>query len=145
MAWVLDCSVALAWGLPDERSARAERFLKDLSASESLWVPSLWWYELSNGLTVARRRHRVADADVERLVELYRALPVQTDDAAGPDLVGRLRGVADTYDLSAYDAAYLELAQRRGLRLATLDRALARAARKAGVDVLGRRVGRSHT
>ncbi|MCH7748859.1 MAG: type II toxin-antitoxin system VapC family toxin [Acidobacteria bacterium] len=91
---------------------------------------------MSNGLRVARRRHRVAHADVERLVELYRALPVRTDDAAGPDLLGRLRAVADAYDLSAYDAAYLELAQRRGLRLATLDRALARAARKAGVDAL---------
>ena len=138
MSWVLDCSVALAWGLPDECSARAERFLTALSASDALWVPSLWWYELSNGLTVARRRHRVADAEIERLVELYRALPVRTDDAAGPDLLRRLRTVADTYNLSAYDAAYLELAQRRGLRLATLDRALARAARKAGVDVLGR-------
>ena len=74
MAWVLDCSVALAWGLPDERSAWAERFLTDLSASDALWVPSLWWYELSNGLTIASRRHRVADAEIERLVELYRAL-----------------------------------------------------------------------
>ncbi len=138
MSWVLDCSVALAWGLPDERSARAERFLTGLSASDAFWVPPLWWYELSNGLTIASRRHRVADAEIERLVELYRALPVRTDDAAGPDLLGRLRAVADTYNLSAYDAAYLEVAQRRGLRLATLDRALARAARKAGVDVLGR-------
>ncbi len=138
MAWVLDCSVALAWGLPDERSARAERFLTGLSAPDPLWVPSLWWYELSNGLTVARRRHRVADAEVERLVALYRALPIRTDDATGADLLGRLRAVADTYTLSAYDAAYLELAQRRGLGLATLDRGLARAARKAGVEILGR-------
>ena len=56
MNWVLDCSLALAWALPDETSKRAERFLAGLGQETLLWVPALWWYELANALTMAHRR-----------------------------------------------------------------------------------------
>lgn len=136
MDWVLDCSPALAWALPDETSKRADRFLSEVSRKSVLWVPALWWYEMANALTMAQRRQRLAEADRMRLVELYGMLPIQTDTHLIPDVMWRFHALAQEYGLSAYDAAYLELAQRRGLGLATLDRRLIKAARKAGVKVI---------
>ena len=96
----------------------------------------MWWYEIANALTMARRRHRLVEADRSRLIELYRMLPVQTDSVLSSETIRTLQVLADEYGLSAYDAAYLELAQRRGLGLATLDRRLATAARGAGVNLV---------
>ena len=76
MNWVLDASLALAWALPDETSRQADRFLARVSRESTLWVPALWWYEIANALTVARRRHRVAEEDTLRLVQLYATLPL---------------------------------------------------------------------
>ncbi|MBI4481576.1 MAG: type II toxin-antitoxin system VapC family toxin [Acidobacteria bacterium] len=136
MDWVLDCSLALAWGLPDETSKRADRFLVQVSRKSTFWVPALWWYEISNALTVAQRRQRLTEADSMRLVELYRLLPIETDAYLSPDILWRFHTLAEEHALPAYDAAYLELAQRKGLGLATLDRRLMRAARRAGVKLI---------
>jgi len=68
---VLDCSVALAWALPDETSKRADRFLARAPPKDVFWVPAPWWYELTNALTTAQRSRRLAEADVMRLLELY--------------------------------------------------------------------------
>jgi len=136
MECVLDCSLALAWALPDEGSMRAEKLLGQITPRSILLVPALWWYEISNALTMAQRRYRLAEADSRRVMEPYEALPIQTDVDLGLDTVWRLQALAQQYSLSAYDAAYLELAQRKGVRLATLDRRLIMSARKAGVRVL---------
>ena len=136
MDCVLDCSLALAWALPDETSTRADRFLARVSRENVLWVPALWWYEIANALTTAQRRQRLAGADALRLVELYGMLPIETDGHLNPDTVRRFHTLAQEYTVSAYDAAYLELAQRRRLGLATLDRRLITAARRAGVEVI---------
>ncbi len=133
---MLDCSVALAWGIPDERSLAADALLSRLAKDGRLWVPALWWYELSSALATAQRRGRLSDADALRLIELYRLLPIFTDTLLGADAVFRLGALAQLYRLSAYDAAYLELAQRRGIGLATLDEALMAAARKAGLEIV---------
>ena len=135
-AWVLDSSFALAWALPDEASASANRFLRGLPREAELWVPSLWWYEIANALVTAERRGRVSEADALRILELYRGLPLETDSAGGPEALWRFRSLAREHDLSAYDAAYLELAGRRHLTLASLDSKLRRAAARAGVRCL---------
>src|SRR3989442_4674269 len=135
MDLVLDSSLAVAWGLPDETSARADRLLARASGKSAFWVPALWWYDIANALTMARRRHRLVEADRSRLIELYRVLPIQTDSVLGLETVRTLQVLAHEYGLSAYDAAYLELAQRRGLGLATLDRRLATAAGGAGGEL----------
>lgn len=134
--WVLDCSLAIAWALPDETSKRAERFPENLDKETVLWVPALWWYELSNVLTMAHRRRRLTESDAMQLIELYGSLPIQTDTHLNADAVWRFHAVAKEHALSAYDAAYLELAQRKGIGLATLDKHIANAARKTGVRVL---------
>lgn len=135
MDWVVDSSIALAWGLPDETSKEADRFLSRISMRSVLWVPALWWYETANALLMAQRRKRLGEAERIRLMELYQRLPIRTDVALDSDIVWHLQTLAIEYHLSAYDAAYLELAQRRGLGLATVDRALRHAAQKAGMKV----------
>ena len=136
MDWVLDASMTLAWALPDETSRRADRFLAQASRNYMFWVPALWWYEVANALTMAERHHRLTEADRIRLIELYSMLPIQTDAILNPDAVRQFHILAKEYTLSAYDAAYLELAQRRGLGLATLDQRLITAARRAGVSAI---------
>src|SRR5574337_126137 len=136
MECVLDCSLALAWALPDEASRRADRLLARASPRDVFWVPALWWYEIANALTMAHRRERLKEADGRRIIQLYGMLPIQTDTFLNPDTVWRFHSLAQEYALSAYDAAYLELAVRRGLGLATLDRRLSTAARRAGIDTV---------
>jgi len=133
--WVVDSSIALAWALPDETSKEADRFLSRISIRSILWVPALWWYEIANALLMAQRRKRLGEAERMRLMELYRRLPIRTDMALDSDILWRLHTLAIEYNLSAYDAAYLELAQRRGLGLATVDRTLRFAAQRAGIKV----------
>ena len=135
MDWVVDSSIALAWALPDETSKEADLFLGRISVRSILWVPALWWYEMANALLMAQRRKRLGEAEKIRLMELYRRLPIRTDVALDSDIVWRLHTLATEYNLSAYDAAYLELAQRRGLGLATVDRSLRVAAQKAGMKL----------
>jgi len=136
MECVLDCSLALAWALPDEASRRADRLLARLSPRDVFWVPALWWYEMANALTTAHRRGRLKEADRRRIIHLYGLLPIQTDTFLNPDTIWRFHSLAEEYALSAYDAAYLELAVRRGLGLATLDRRLSMAVRRAGLHTV---------
>ena len=133
--WVIDASAALALGLPDERSRAADRLAAVLTRGDELRVPALWWYEVGNALAVARRLGRITAADHLRLLELYRALPIRTDALFADRAFTESSGLAAASALSAYDAAYLELAMRRGLGLITLDERLARTARELGVAV----------
>ncbi len=139
MDWVLDSSIALALALPDKTSEQADGFFGRMTAGSVLWVPALWWYEMANALTSVQRRKRLTESDRMRLIELYKMLPIQTDVVLDSDAMYRFHTLAMEYALSAYDAAYLELAQRRGLGLATLDQRLHSAARKAGVKVAFRK------
>ena len=139
MDWVLDSSIALALALPDEKSEQADHFFRRVKSGSVLWVPALWWYEIANALIGAQRRKRLTEGDRIRLLELYRMLPIQTDTALDPDAMHRFQTLAMEYELSAYDAAYLELAQRKGLGLATLDQRLQSAALRAGVKVAFRK------
>jgi len=136
MDFVIDSSAAMAWALPDEHSPRAERILARVIPESSLWIPALWWYEVANVVVMARRRKRLSEAQGARILELLSQFPLQVDAPPGPASAFRLAQLAQEHSLSAYDAAYLELAERRGLALATFDRDLIRAARAAGVQVV---------
>lgn len=132
MAVVIDASVAVAWFVQSQASNYADRIARR-TRREALVVPSLWEAEFANVMAVLLRRgvltrHQVAAvmAGAERLK------PAIDRDAA---TARALFTLADRHGISAYDAAYLELAQRRGLPLATRDANLARAARAAGVTL----------
>ncbi|MBN2359752.1 MAG: type II toxin-antitoxin system VapC family toxin [Deltaproteobacteria bacterium] len=133
---VLDCSVALAWLLPDESTATAERLLQSLDQRCRLWIPALWWYELANALRAAVARRRLSPADADHALELIRGLPLYVDTLLGSEAAQRFDALAREHGLSAYDAAYLELAQRRGVPLATFDAALTTACRRSGVKLV---------
>jgi predicted nucleic acid-binding protein len=133
MALVLDASVAASWAFPDEGQPQAALALGAMRHDEAL-VPSLWWFEVWNVLVVSERRRRIVEADTRAFLHALSRLAVTVDHS--PDETALL-ALARRHQLSAYDAAYLELAQRRGLPLATLDAALAVAARAEHVALIG--------
>ena len=132
--FVLDCSVSAAWCLQEAESETAEKVLGLMSGAEVL-VPSLWLVEMTNVLVVAQRRGRITSADALRAENLLRVLPIHIDPVR-LDNLSRLRAMALEYGLTAYDAGYLEIAIRNRLPLATLDKGLQNAAKKAGVELL---------
>ncbi len=132
---MLDASVAVGWAFEDKSGAYADAVLEALSAGGAV-VPGLWGYEVANALTVGERRKRILPADTERFLALLKALPIEFEDAQRGGLTGLAR-LTREQELSAYDAAYLAVAIRRGLPLATQDRALEEAAYRSGVTVFG--------
>lgn len=134
MEAVVDSSLALAWGLPDESSERADRLLGRLTARDTLWVPALWWYEIANALLMAERRRRIKEADRLALIQLYERLPIHTDLHLTAHTLGQIQALAHAHRLSAYDAAYLELASRKSIALATLDHRLLKALQEMGLE-----------
>jgi len=133
--WVIDSSLALAWALPDERSARADGFWSEITGDVGLFVPALWWYEVVNAMVVARRRERLDEAASAEALELLARLPLTVDPAEPRSVARSIEGVACSHQLSAYDAAYLELALRLGAGLASLDSRLCDASRAAGLTI----------
>jgi predicted nucleic acid-binding protein len=131
-SFVLDASATLAWCFEDERTAPAASVLERLRDQEAL-VPPLWLLELANGLVVAERRGRITRAESTRFLGLVGELPIRIDQTSTLDLASSVMDLARQYDLSAYDAAYLELALRLGQPLATIDERLRSAADRAGV------------
>ncbi|HEY5456219.1 MAG TPA: type II toxin-antitoxin system VapC family toxin [Acidothermaceae bacterium] len=131
--FVIDTSVAMAWCFQDEATQATEAVL-DLLREDQVVVPAIWPLEVANVLLVAERRGRLSEAQASRFLELLAQLPINVDtsptDLAGIVATGR------RHTLSSYDAAYLLLAERLGTTLATLDKPLAKAARKAGVQLL---------
>jgi predicted nucleic acid-binding protein len=128
MPIVVDCSVAAAWALVDERTAWTSAALQTATVEGTI-VPSLFWYEKRNILVVNERRGRIEPsqsarflADVDPLTDVDVA-PVESD----------LLALARTHNLTVYDASYLELASRLGLPLCTLDAQLIDAAARVGV------------
>lgn len=136
MALVLDNSYALAIAF-DEPEARVEPRLVFRIAQEGMIVPALWHWEFANGLAMALRYDRASRSDIEQQFADFAALPISVD-AVARNLVWTVAvALAHQHQLTVYDAAYLELAVRRALPLATLDKALARAARAEGIEVIG--------
>ena len=128
--FVLDCSVTMAWCFEDEADRYSDGVLTALSDASAV-VPSLWPLEVANVLTVGERRGRLTAADSQRFLEHLAGLPITVDPAI-PE-AGELLTVARAHGLSAYDAAYLHLAIRTHLPVATRDRTLRAAARAARV------------
>jgi len=132
---VLDASLALAWYFADERSAAGDAVL-DRVTEEGAVVPALWRYEVANGLQMAVRRKRIDAAYRDASLAELRLLPI-TVDRVGDDVAWTaMIGFADRFRLTIYDAAYLELAQRRSLPLRTGDSALRSAARALRVELI---------
>jgi predicted nucleic acid-binding protein len=131
---VVDASVALAWCFPDEASEYADWVLVALEG-RTVIVPAVWALEVANALVVAERRKRLKQPDLRRFVELLGGLRIIEHAQTVTDTVSNVLPLAREYDLSAYDAAYLDVAVRQGAPLATLDRTLKAAGRSAGIKI----------
>src|ERR1700722_7294300 len=130
--FVLDCSVTMAWCFDDEATPYTDG-VRDSLADMRAVVPSIWPLEVANATIVGERRKRLDEARSGRFINLLQALPIAIDDETGNRAFSDISPLARTYQLSAYDAAYLELAVRRGLPMACLDGKLKAAATAAGV------------
>ena len=135
MSLVLDSSAVLAWVHGDERTPEIEAVF-DRVVEEGAIVPNPWHLEVANSLTVAVRRKRAGQAFRDDVLRDLGELNISVDGDTAANAWSATVRLADLYGLTVYDAAYLELAQRLRLPLATLDRDLAKAARAAGVEVL---------
>ena len=129
---VVDASVALAWCFPDEASDYADAVLVALEG-QAILVPAIWGSEIANAVLVGERSKRLRQPEIRRFTTLLGNLsPLQDAQPVG-DHIATVLPLAREYGLSAYDAAYLELALRHDAPLATLDARLRKAALKAGI------------
>jgi predicted nucleic acid-binding protein len=131
--FVADASATLPWCFAEEATAATEALLDRVQRGEEVLVPAHWPTEVMNGLLMAVRRGRIDHARVARFARALAALPIRIQPPPAPAAWDPVIDVAFDYQLTVYDAAYLELARRTGLPLATLDGDLRKAAPAAGV------------
>ena len=134
--FIADSSVGVAWAVHSQASVATDELLDRVAAGTPLVVPTLWPFEVANSLLVLLRRKKLLAAERDRAIAALARLPLVVDDD-GPRLaLGRISELAAEHGLSVYDAAYLELAVRRKLPLASRDEALRKAAQGCHVKLL---------
>jgi predicted nucleic acid-binding protein len=129
---VVDASTALAWCFPDETSADADNVLVSLEG-KTILVPAVWGLEIANAVLAGERKKRLAQPEIRCFTMLLESLSLVQDVQPVGEHIDKVLPLARKYNLSAYDAAYLELSIRTGAPLATLDGKLQKAATQAGV------------
>ena len=134
--FVADASIALAWCFADEATPFAAKMLDYATMGEHVAAPAHWPTEVLNGVMRAKRHGRVTEPEIQYFLKNLRSFNLSIDRGRGLSLLDDIRELADRYNLTAYDAAYLELALRSGLQLATLDDSLRMAATIEGVAVV---------
>ena len=137
---VIDASMTLGWLLPDEASDTSLAVRSELLKAESVWVAAHWHLEVCNSLWMAERRKRLDATGVAQAVALFTQLPVTVDPETSNRAGSETLALARQHTISVYDAAYLELALRRGASLASLDGPLRVLAKKNGVAVVPKRL-----
>jgi predicted nucleic acid-binding protein len=137
---VLDASMPLSWLLPDESGGASLAVQSELARADGVWVAAHWRLEVANSLCMAERRKRLDAAGVAQAVALFTQLPVVVDPETNDHAAAQTLSLARQHALSVYDAAYLELALRRGAALASLDGPLRLVAKKLGVPLLPERL-----
>jgi predicted nucleic acid-binding protein len=131
---VLDASVTLTWLFEDEGCEYGDGLAQELPSLHAV-VPDLWHLEIANAICVGERKKRVTQRQSQAFLADLRALPITSEHRRGTDIWEHTLPLARLYQLTSYDAAYLELALRRSLPVATLDGPLKRAAEAAGVPL----------
>lgn len=134
MQLVIDCSIVMAWCFDDETDDYADSVLEQMHIGEA-FVPEIWALEVTNVLVVAERKKRISRTASQHFINLVKTLPIKTDRETSETAWSDILTLARTYQLSTYDASYLELAIRRGIPLASNDRALRTATKKSGASL----------
>ncbi len=136
MSFVLDSSMTMAWCFADEATPFTDGLLARLRGGDAA-APAIWPLEVANVVLIAERRQRITQAQAEAFTRLLHSLAIMIDPIIAGSVWGAVMALARRYQLSSYDAAYLELALRLGLPLASLDQRLRGAATAAGVPLVG--------
>ena len=134
--FVLDASTILTWCFPDEQAHKAEEISERIAGGDSIAVPPFWRHEILNALLVGERRKRLTPELIDKFIADLNALPAEIDQPLTSVVFVDTQALCRKHRLTAYDAAYLELALRRGLELATVDDDLKRAAESEGVRLV---------
>ncbi len=136
MTLVIDASLTMSWYLDDESTPETDAVL-DLVCDAGAIVPGLWRLEVADGFQSAIRCKRIEAGYRDEAIAQLSLLPIEVDSETGTYAWSTTIGLADRCGLTIYDAAYLELARRKSLPLATLDRELRDAAQALGLPLLG--------
>ena len=134
--FVLDSSLTMAWCFEDEASPETDEIQDWLTTDARAYVPTLWHLEIANVLWACERRKRIAEADSIRFLAVLKVLNITTDHETEQHAGQTKLGLARQHGLSVYDAAYLELAMRLGLPLASKDETLRTVAQAVGLSIL---------
>ena len=140
MNFVLDSSLTMAFVLQDEASPATDTILDSFGQGAKAFSPALWRWEVGNVLLMAERRKRITQAESHRHLTSLQSLPVELDDNAWREAWNTTLLLARSHQLTLYDAAYLELAIRRGVPLGSLDTDLRKAAKAEGVKLLPQKI-----
>ena len=136
MNYVFDTSFAGALIISDERNPRADQIRADIDEDEDIYVPQLFWYEITNVFRKLIQRRRFTIDEVMQFYPRLSAIRLTIDNESGVNYSKKLLRLSNDYNLSSYDAAYLELAERKNVVLCTFDEGLRKAAKKYGVAVI---------
>lgn len=136
-SFIIDCSLTMTWCFADEATP-ASTAVQDRLVAESALVPAHWFLEVANVLAMAERKSRITSIASLEFVRLLHALAIELDHEASTRAFDHLLPLCRTHKLTSYDAAYLDLAVRRNLPLASLDDDLRAAAKSLGVVILGK-------
>lgn len=135
--FIIDCSIAMAWCFGDEATPKTAALLDRLD-DDSAVVPAHWFLEVVNVLAMAEKRKRISAAHSSAFLSMLRTLDITLDAETAVKAFDQLLPLCRKHGLTSYDAAYLELALRRHLPLASLDAQLRTAAKQLGVELLGK-------
>jgi predicted nucleic acid-binding protein len=133
--FVIDNSVVMVWCFQDEASVFADNVLGSLEFATG-FVPAIWPLEVSNVLLVAERKGRITEAGVTRFITLLEQLPIMVEQESPSRMFKEIFALGREHNLSSYDASYLDLAMRKGLSIATLDKKLIAAAGECQIPLL---------
>jgi predicted nucleic acid-binding protein len=135
MKFVLDCSVTMAWCFEDESNSYTESVLDSLLKGHEAKVPPLWRLEVSNVLLLAIKKRRINSLIANNFKNTLTQLPIQTDESASERVFDTVFELGKELDLTAYDAAYFELALRENIPIATQDSQIIKAAKKQKIKI----------
>lgn len=134
--FVLDASIVLTWCFPDEDAATAQRVANLFSQGNTAVVPSFWPHEVLNALLVGEKRKRISKELVRSFLNDLAALPIALEQSSQRLVFDRIQRLSREHNLTAYDAAYLDLALNTELPIATLDEELIKACNKSRVPLI---------
>jgi predicted nucleic acid-binding protein len=134
--FVLDASIVLSWCFPDEEARKAEEISELIALGDKVAVTAFWRHEVLNALLMGEKRKRLTAELIQAFIEDLERLPTEVDAPVASTVFHTTQDLCRKHGLTAYDAAYLELAMRHRIALATADGALERAARAEGIELV---------